>query len=335
MTDPSGMESVFTKAKRRLSRGLGGASPVEVPAARAGMLPYEAERQGRRYKLFFMLGFPRSGTNWVGAIINRHPRAHIHGEYHFELLAKGFRNLWSQPWHAASGLPYRMIAEECLRESIRQILVEGARFRPEAEWIGDRTPRPMDVLIPGAPHFLVLRDPRDVLVSFLHHDLATGGFVYRLPGVKPKVDPLRERFLADDTLFKKDPALLMSCELYVRRAVNQIAFYADRNLEALEKAERGELDAPVQVVRYEALHADPEPERAKLYAFLGLDPAEALPLDEESRTKPGLTKEQPTGMFRKGQTGSWREHFTDESRRWFEEEIGRSSAALGYPADDW
>ncbi|MEO0483678.1 MAG: sulfotransferase domain-containing protein [Planctomycetota bacterium] len=330
MTEPSSIERVIGKAKRTLSRGRS-ASPVEVAApSDPSFCEFEAERQGRKYKLFFMVGFPRSGTNWCGAVINRHPKAHIHGEYHFEMLKKGFKNLVGYPWHAASGGPYQDIAWACFRDNVRKILVEGARFRRDAEWIGDRTPRTLDVFLPGAPHILMLRDPRDVLVSFLHHDLRNGGFVFGMPAVKAKANELRERFLADDHLFKREPELLMSVDLYVRRAVEQMKFYAETNIKGIERSNRGELGAPLLVVRYEQLHADPDGERAKIYEFLGLDPSEAEPLDTSSKSRPGLEREDPAGMYRKGKTGSWRENFTPRAEAIFREVMGDTMAPLGY-----
>ncbi|MEL7472858.1 MAG: sulfotransferase [Planctomycetota bacterium] len=332
MTEPSTIERVIGKAKRKLARGLGVDAPVEVSTP---LEPHESERNGRRYKLFFMTGFPRSGTNWCGAVLNRHPKIHISGEYHFEMLANGFRDLWKNPWQMAAAPQYKGVAEEAMRESIRRILVEGAHARPEAEWIGDRTPRWFDVLLPGAPHMMMLRDPRDILVSFLHHDLSKGGFLLRLTAVRKELEALRERFLADENLFKNEPQLLMANETYVRAALQQMKFFAERGVEAIEQDRKGELGAPLLLVRYEALHDNTEAERGRMYEFLGLDPAEATPLDEQSYSKPGLKEDTPTGMFRGGRVGDWRTYFTEDARRWFEDEIGELSRALGYPLEDW
>ena len=36
------------------------------------------------HSFFFVRGHPRSGTNWVGALLNLHPQVNCFGEFHFE-----------------------------------------------------------------------------------------------------------------------------------------------------------------------------------------------------------------------------------------------------------
>jgi hypothetical protein len=69
-----------------------------------------------------------------------------------------------------------------------------------------------------------------------------------------------------------------------------------------------------------------------MYRFLGLDPAEARPLSEKSRTVPGFGREDPSSFYRKGEVGDWKNYATDDFRRWFKDEAGEMLVAMGYEA---
>lgn len=294
------------------------------------------EHQGRTYRLFFLVGHPRSGTNWCGAILNRHPGINIQGEYHFEAIAYGFRELTRNHWQAASYEPIKSIAMSCMRESVRRIMAASAPIRPGAAWIGDRTPRSLDILLPGAPHILIVRDPRDVLVSLVHTEFQGPTVSLAPPHVCDRLEPLRRRFVDDPNFFKKHPEALLGDEEYVRHVLARWRAHMAHDLEALARVESGILDARVHVVRYELLHADPENQRGALYRFLGLDPALAEPLDSESRTAPGFATERPAEFFRKGRPADWPPYFHAEAKRWFKEEAGELLVRLGYEKDsDW
>lgn len=294
------------------------------------------EHQGRTYRLFFLVGYPRSGTNWCGALLNRHPAINIQGEYRFEAIARGFRELCVHPWHAAHYEPLRSAAMACMRESVRRIMAASAPIRPEAAWIGDRTPRVLDILLPGAPHILIVRDPRDVLVSIMHTEFTEPVAHFAPPEFRDRLAPLRRRFAEDPLFFKKNPEALLGDEPFVRHMLTIWRTHMAHDLEALARVESGILDTRVHVVRYELLHADPENQRAALYRFLDLDPALARGLDPESRTTPGFATERPAEFFRKGRPADWPPYFHDEAKRWFKEEAGELLVRLGYEKDsDW
>ena len=69
---------------------------------------------------------------------------------------------------------------------------------------------------------------------------------------------------------------------------------------------------------------DVESGRRKMYEFLDLDPAEALPISGESRTAPGFEKEDPASFWRHGQVGDWRKYANDDFKRWFKAAAGEA-----------
>lgn len=288
----------------------------------------------RTHKIFFLVGHPRSGTHWMDAVLNCHPRAMIRGEYRFEALRNAFDDLTGKKWHAASREPMRSEAERCFAESVRRIVGISSRRKPDATWIGDRTPRLLRVFLAGAPHFLIIRDPRDVLVSWAHQELRNAGFNYRTFGFAAELGALREEFLADPDLFKKHPERLFACERWVRHLARRWRNHMRFDLEMLRSIDAGQVQARVRVVRYERIHAQPEAQRAAMYRFLDLDPREAAPLSAENASKPGLSRENPHGLLRKGAVGEWEKYFTPQARAWFKDVGGRTLIELGYAKDD-
>ncbi len=293
------------------------------------------EVNGRVYKLFFLVGHARSGTNWTGAILNRHPQINSHGEFRFEALRTGFDDLTRHSWHAAHHEPMRSVAERCFKDSVRQVLGALATRRPDSEWIGDRTPRSLDTFLPDAPHFLIIRDPRDMLVSLVHREFVHGGFNFRQDAFRDRLTPARQRFLDDPNHFKDHPEELFGDEAFLRYLAGKWTRHMLHDLEVLASIERGERSTPVHVLRYETLHADPEGERAKMYQFLGLEPNEAESLSHDSMSAPGFKRsEDPRKFYRKGGVGDWKTYFHDDAKRWFKEESHGLLVRLGYEQDE-
>jgi hypothetical protein len=56
---------------------------------------------GRTRRLFFVTGHARSGTNWLAALLMRHPSIYVDGEYYFQELKRGFDAFRHEPYHRA------------------------------------------------------------------------------------------------------------------------------------------------------------------------------------------------------------------------------------------
>lgn len=294
-----------------------------------------ADGTSTRCRVFFLCGHPRSGTHWMDNVIARHPHASMRGEFRFEALRNAYDDMTGKGWHACYREPMKSEAERAFRDSVRRIIASQRAAKPGAVWLGDRTPRPLKVLLPGAPHFYILRDPRDVLVSWAHQEIKNAGHNYRTgaggSGFDAELGSHRAAFRADPDYFNRHPErLLETSERFTRLLCKRWRNHIRLDLEELRAIEDGRVPARVRVVRYERIHADPEGERSAMYRFLGLDPAIAEPLDDQSHSKPGIASENPHAIYRKGAVGDWRRFFTPNVTAWFGEETGPLPKALGY-----
>src|SRR5262249_43337453 len=126
----------------------------------------------RSLKYFFVRGLPRSGTNWVASMLNLHPRVHCYGEYHFEPVRQAIDQVQAETWQITGRGPLRTGLDEGFHDLVTRSVADSAVRKPGSDWLGDRTPRRLRPMPPDAPHILILRDPRDVLVSWTFHLLA-------------------------------------------------------------------------------------------------------------------------------------------------------------------
>lgn len=303
-----------------------------------------AYRKLRPPGIFFLCGHPRSGTNWMGAVLNLHPAIYCHGEFHLEALRHGVDYLQGQHWQITAKEPLRSELERAYEDLVRRCITAWCLpKRPEATWLGDRTPRELRPLIPGTPHFLAVRDGRDVLVSWTFHLLRLGPEIAAAVTPEPARSallPLVHRFQEDPECFRREPGDLLRDETWVRHVARGWGQRIRHDSAMAERMNAGEVGAAngeparVRTIVYEQLHADPEGQRAELYRFLGLDPRDAAPLSEENKTRPGFGREDVKSFFRKGEVGDWRTYFTPEARRWFVEEAGEQLVALGYEKNE-
>ena len=93
-------------------------------------------------------------------------------------------------------------------------------------------------------------------------------------------------------------------------------------------ADSGKINLDYHWINYEELHSNIEAGRSEIYAYLGLDPSKANPLDEA--TYPGFTKannENDTVVRSRGVKNSWEKYFTDDNLQWFSE-VGQQGLDL-------
>jgi hypothetical protein len=301
--------------------------PIEVAAKRAG------------HGFFFVRGHPRSGTNWVGALLNLHPNINCWGEFHFEDVRNAIDAQQAQPWQITAREPLKTVMDRCFEDMVKKAILTLEERKPEAYWVGDRTPRGLRVFVEGAPHFLIIRDGRDVLVSWTFHVLRMRPHVLDVvipADIRPGFNRLYDRFQADKDHFARHPHELLSDEKWVKLVAARWAGWMRADLQSIQRIEANEKGAqcPLLVIRYEALHADTEGGRRRMYEFLGEDPDRALPLSGETKTAPGFEKEDPQSFWRHGQVGDWKKYSTDPFKQWFKESAGEVLTELTYEKDD-
>jgi hypothetical protein len=301
--------------------------------------PVVVDSRELAHDFFFVRGHPRSGTNWVGALLNLHPSINCFGEFHFEDIRNAIDALQSHPWQITAREPLKTVMDRSFEDMVKKAVLTLVDRKPGAYWVGDRTPRGLRVFVEGAPHFLIIRDGRDVLVSWTFHVLRMKPHVLDVvvpPDIRPGFNRLHEKFQADSEHFRKHPNELLSDEGWVRMVAGRWAGWMRADLGAVQRIEADEpgCRCPLMVIRYEALHADTETGRRKMYEFLGENPAEAAPLSGESKTAPGFERDDPSSFWRHGQVGDWKKYATDDFRRWFKDSAGEVLTELKYEKDD-
>lgn len=286
------------------------------------------------HRFVFVRGHPRSGTNWVSNLLNLHPRVCCTGEFHFETIYNAVVRTMDVPWHLVGKPPVREVMEHAFQELVRRCIAsacgEGAR---DALWLGDRTPSDLLYWMPHARYIWILRDGRDVAVSWTFHQLRKGPEVIERSVPAPASEGLltmSRRFLDEPDLLERRPELLLSDEAWVRHAAAtwDRRFRSDSG--AAHHIDKPHIPARVMRVRYEELHARTEEHRRALLRFLDLDPDDAAPISTESHTTAGYTTANPMSYRRKGVVGDWRGYFTPESKAWFSEVAGESLREAGY-----
>lgn len=313
----------------------------------------EALRAGAESPIFFLVGQAKSGTSWLMRTLNSHPEVLCRGEGRIfgrayrreDVMAMDSRTM--QPsslyravldaeylgaWVERSVWTRDRDKEEELRRltgaAVRAIL--GARLAESGKRIvGDKTPflddatvEEIAAMVPEAKVLHILRDGRDVAVSWMHHLRKTG--VDLVDGMDLGEEEAAADPAAGDRLFT-DVRIRVVAESWARHA-----------LRASEDGPRlfGERYAEV---RYEDLLSRPEEEFARVFRFLGAsaDPGTVRRCVERAsfeRWTKGRARgeEDPGSLLRKGVAGDWNSVFTRRDREIFEGAAGHALGRLGY-----
>jgi hypothetical protein len=268
--------------------------------------------------LFFIGGLPRSGTTWIQQLTNAHPEVFCLGESQFvgQIAGSIGRTLINHSqrrgeedavWAPASKGFERESVLRLLRFSFLELIRSntGGVDLSGVKIVGEKTPENLTYiarlygLFPGVRFIHVVRDGRDGASS------AWSRFRARLP---------------------KD----MSWEDYMRWYALE---WSKRNLAGLKECDGDN----TLVLKYEALHADPLNEAARLFAFLGVsDDPELIGKALEDASferlsggrKPGEV--DPKSHYRRGQVGGWRTEYDERMAAVFEEVAGEALDRFGY-----
>jgi len=268
--------------------------------------------------VFYLRGFPRSGTNWLCNLINLHPEINCKGEFHIEKIFEGFQNTLDLPF----GMLGRKSEEfsEAFYSFIEELICKWCGYAPLC---GDRTPIPIkEALIPNRKYLLITRDVKDVLVSLMYHYLRMGEMLSSHPLMLEK----HRIFQSDAEYFEKNKKQLLDTEYFVRLWAKEWNDQIIDDVECYHKSIKGEIDIQCFWVKYEELISNTDELRLNIYKFLGVNPFKADSLDEQ--TLPGFKKVNTQSHYRKGKSGSWAEYFTEQQLSWVAEEASEGMKLL-------
>jgi len=273
-------------------------------------------------RFFCLRGFMKSGTNWLGGLLNTHHDISVVGEFHFEQVVTALNQMFKNNV-IYSEIPELPIDTRNRFETlVKTTIAQGAG--PEASLIADRTPHSIEpVTLRDVPHISIIRDGRDVLVSRAFH-LFNNPQAHRLFQRLPEMAKTWEHFKADPWFFKKNPDQLLCYEVMVRESG---IGWRDQVMSDQTVNERHP-NLPVAFVRYEDLHADVHKERRRLFEFLDVDPDACD--DIVGDLNPGFKEERPDEFNRKGAVGDWKLYFTDDTTNWYTDVAGEALDHLGY-----
>ncbi len=176
-------------------------------------------------------------------------------------------------------------------------------------------------LLPSFSIVHLMRDPRDVVVSYFYHYISTLTF------------PLASKFvICNDATgdISHNPRWKRPFARRVMRALRE--YYDQRMPEADEQRDR------ILRVRYEDLLDDGPTQLRRILRFVGCDESDAAiarVVDEHRfENQTGSTEERRDSLVRKGRSGDWRNYFDRELLRAFGPDFIALLIGLGYEPDD-
>lgn len=277
----------------------------------------------QNFEPFFVTGAPKSGTTWIGKLLDAHPQINCRGEaciHHFGLAlvktCQGYDELLNTRKAVVSDSnsfpdltwPDVMAMMRKFIELRFQAIVDPAKA--DLRFVGEKDPEhslhfpTLHKLVPEAKYIHIIRDGRGVLLSAWHFNLRAK-------------DPRMAHLSFDDTL---DLTAKEWAER-VRRARTTGRELGDAYLE----------------IRYEDLALDVVSRFKQVLTFLGADDrddtvrgcTQAASFEKLSQgRKPG--EEDSSSFFRKGDPHDWRNHLTPAQVDRFNLGSGGLLAELGY-----
>jgi Sulfotransferase domain len=298
-----------------------------------GRLGENAERA-----FVFVSGHPRSGTNWVSSLLNLHPDVFSDGEFHFLILRWAMDGFTSLPWYIGAQEPVRSAAERGLQQMYRDCLIARAKERGRASVrvLADHTPRLFRIMIspPEARYVIVVRDGRDVLVSYTYHLLNTKNADVIPEPIRGVYAKQLARLDGSREAQRQAGLELLACEPWVRHYASFWSEHILHDQRILQTVRSQGFGGSVMVVSYESLRADVEAGRRAIYRHAGVDPSRAASVSSETNTAPGFGgREDVTSFYRKGEAQDWRNYFSPTLAKWFNDAAGQALIASGYESD--
>jgi Sulfotransferase domain len=314
--------------------------------------------------VFFIIGNGKSGTTWLMRLLNFHPQVLCRGEGRF------FEKDWHRPdlRDIEANTPPRSLYgalhhAEDLRlwvqrsvwaksEEIEDYLdklsglaveyfLERELAKSGKKIVGDKTPttspnviKEIHRLCPGSKVIHIIRDGRDIEVSWMHHQWNRSKDQGGIQILEPEETERREAY-------RQDPEKLQ-----------RLGFFDEGKLRAGASAWRSRIetlcaDGPELLgnnyveTRYEDLLRNTASEAKRLLEFLEVRSDEGVVrrlVNQASfeNISGGRQRgeEDPTSLVRKGITGDWKNVFSDRDKQIYKKEAGDLLIQLGYEKDN-
>ena len=348
-----------SKTSKRARRQIA-IKDAEIAALRRELARGEGRQPGLTAStpVFFVVGQQKSGTTWLMRILDSHPEILCKGEGRFfgggwrresvkrtdakrppsslynAVLDAEYLRLWIERsvWSRNDATDEHL--NNLTRMAIDYFLI-GELSKTGKRIVGDKSPlltpetiREIAGIYPEARVIHIIRDGRDAAVSAVHHS-RNFGKARKRNTKSPSSEPLQLRETAQ-SMFAGDSLKKMAAE------------WGERVARTIEDGP-ALLGSNYAEVRYEDLLRRPEEEVRRLLEFLGADAGEGIvgrcvnsaSFERLSRGR-NRGQEDQSSFFRKGVSGDWRNVFTEEDGKIFEEEAGELLIRLGYEKDrDW
>ena len=313
---------------------------------------------------FFIIGNGKSGTTWLMRLLNFHP----------EVLCRGEGKLFEKHWHRpdlrdveANTAPRSLYGAVHHAEDLRLwvqrsvwakseemedyldklsglaivFFLERELAKSGKQIVGDKTPitspdviKEIHKVCPGSKVIHIIRDGRDIEVSWMHHQWNRSKDQGGIQILEPEEIERREAY-------RQDPEKLQ-----------RLGFFDDEKLRAGARAWRSRIetlcaDGPELLgnnyveTRYEDLLRNTASEVKRLLEFLQVRSNEVVVrrLVNQSRFENfsggrQRGEEDPTSLVRKGIAGDWKNVFSDKDKQIFKQEAGDLLIQLGYEKDN-
>ena len=242
-------------------------------------------------ELVCMRGFPRSGSNWLAALLNQHPKINCLGEFHLQNLFDGFLPYLEFENSIYKTCPEnRTILVEGLNNIVRSILRMQADYKPGSKIVVSKTPGPINSdYLPACKYLFLVRDGRDVLVSWTYHMLSIFS-EGRMRGNAYLLVKKFEKFKNDPNYFLEHPLEMLDDEVWVKHIGCNWATLCKSYLGFVEVGLMNVKRA--HLIKYEDLLGDVYHTRNKIFQFLNIDPEEAQEVESDPKGKTWILGKQ-------------------------------------------
>jgi hypothetical protein len=371
----SSMSSKFIReVKTYLKTGFSRQRSPEVPyAASTQQRAIEREEKSRNVTtaksppVFFIVGHGKSGTTWLKTLLNAHPEVLCKGEGRFfnrewhredlrdieakvpprtlygALSSSQDLTLWMQRSVWGRGEDTEQLLAGLTRAATdyflqRELAKSGKRI------VGDKTPflvgsnvlEEIKEIYPEAKVIHIIRDGRDVEVSWMHHRWNRSADRGGVQILNPTEKERRDAYFSDT---QRHAEMSWFDEDEFRRTARLWSSQVDGAVREGPEL----LDENYTEVRYETLLHDTEAQARRLLDFIGADSDEktvrrCIRRSSFRKLSKGRRRgeEDPTSFFRKGVAGDWKNVFTEKDKQIFKEETGDLLVQLGYEeSNDW